>query len=100
MGNPSSETPSGKMYGKRIRMAALVDPATYEALKLLRDPDDGDRWEAPILRKIIREWLATRGQGQAQGFGHHEDILTADMRRQLEEERQRILREKKHGGGR
>jgi hypothetical protein len=54
-----------KLVGKKVDMHVYVMPETYQALKPHANPDDGDRWEAPLLRRIIREWLdAQANQGQ------------------------------------
>ncbi len=50
-------TSGKKLAGKKVNMHAYVMPETYEELKRFANPDDGDRWEAPLLRRIIREWL-------------------------------------------
>lgn len=52
-----TETQKKKLTGKKVNMHAYVMPETYEEMKRFANPDDGDRWEAPLLRRIIREWL-------------------------------------------
>lgn len=64
------------------KLVTRVSRETYEALRVFSEGES--RWEARVLRRVIKEWLAS--QTQAQGFSSHHDILTDDLRRQIAEE--------------
>ena len=49
-----------KLRGGKIDIHAYVEPNLFDRLECFRDPDDGDRWESALLRKVIREWLEMR----------------------------------------
>jgi len=50
-----------KKFGKKIRVTTYVAEATYDALRLFADSEDGERWEARVTRKALFEFLEKRG---------------------------------------
>lgn len=46
-----------KKYGKKIQVSAYIAPEIYDKLSGHADARDEDRWESPLLRRIIIEWL-------------------------------------------
>jgi len=57
MGVFTTEERKKPLAGKKVSLHAYVFPEVYNELRKHADPDDGDRWEAPLLRRIVREWL-------------------------------------------
>lgn len=48
-----------KKIGKKVRLTTFVSEEVYAALQKMADPEDEDRWEARILRRIINSYIST-----------------------------------------
>jgi hypothetical protein len=53
----TSKKPS---YGDKVRISSNIPPYMFEALKKFAEPGEA-RWEARLLRKILRDWLEAHG---------------------------------------
>ena|ERR1044071_1316956 len=78
MGDSPTGKGGKKLTGKKINMHAYVTPETYEELRKYADPDDGDRWEAALLRRIIREWISGQ-QPQRRTFDNSTEPETEEQ---------------------
>lgn len=62
-----AKSPSRKPRGRKIQVDVGLPPGVYEQLKKFRDPLDEDRWAGPLIRRIVVEWLASKGVTSAPG---------------------------------
>lgn len=56
-----------KKKGDKIHLHAYISPALFDEISRYRNPDDEDRWQSALLRRIIKEWLAFKKGGSSEG---------------------------------